>query len=362
MNKVILSEAPGRICLFGDHQDYLQLPVIACAIDRKLRIKAIPNDKNYFLIHKIDLDQSVKIPLSPPEKKIASTDYLQTALKVLKRYACIPSKGYDVQISGNIPINAGLSSSSALTISWIQFLIEAFGINTEITSNLVAQLAYETEVLEHGTSGGKMDQFTIALGNMIYLNTKDDSYITFLKPIGQLVIGVSGLAKDTFGTLSFLKENALKSINQVREKIPSFEISSAQLLNLEEYLNFVSPELKPFLTAAITNYDITLKAKQELDKINPNIVTIGDLMNQHHEQLKENLKITPLRINNMISAVIKAGACGAKIVGSGGGGCIVALTNQNNTDELIQSLKDAGAVDAFVVSQSSGSESKRICT
>ena len=69
MNKVILSEAPGRICLFGDHQDYLQLPVIACAINRKLRIKAIPNNKDYFLIHKIDLDQSVKIPLSPPEKK-----------------------------------------------------------------------------------------------------------------------------------------------------------------------------------------------------------------------------------------------------------------------------------------------------
>ena len=69
MNKVILSEAPGRICLFGDHQDYLQLPVIACAINRKLQIKAIPNNKGYFLIHKIDLDQSVKIPFSPPGKK-----------------------------------------------------------------------------------------------------------------------------------------------------------------------------------------------------------------------------------------------------------------------------------------------------
>ena len=59
-------------------------------------------------------------------------------------------------------------------------------------------------------------------------------------------------------------------------------------------------------------------------------------------------------------AVLDAGAYGAKIVGSGGGGCIVALTDQNNTNALVESFKNAGAVDAFVVVQSSGSETKKI--
>ena len=36
----IISKAPARVCLFGDHQDYLNLPVIACAIDRFIEIKA----------------------------------------------------------------------------------------------------------------------------------------------------------------------------------------------------------------------------------------------------------------------------------------------------------------------------------
>ena len=40
VSEIILSQAPGRICLFGDHQDYLELPIIACAIDRRLHIKA----------------------------------------------------------------------------------------------------------------------------------------------------------------------------------------------------------------------------------------------------------------------------------------------------------------------------------
>ena len=39
----IISLAPGRTCLFGDHQDYLGLPVIACAISRNIKLTATEN-------------------------------------------------------------------------------------------------------------------------------------------------------------------------------------------------------------------------------------------------------------------------------------------------------------------------------
>ena len=109
------------------------------------------------------------------------------------------------------------------------------------------------------------------------------------------------------------------------------------------------------ISAAVINHSITKEAKIELDKSNPDPIVLGDLMNQHHEQLQMNLKISPPKIEAMIEATMEAGACGAKIVGSGGGGCIVAMTNKNNTGELIHALKKAGAVDAFVVTQSNGS-------
>ena len=49
-------EAPARICFFGDHQDYLGLPVIAGTINRFIQIKASPiNDAKYF-IELIDLE------------------------------------------------------------------------------------------------------------------------------------------------------------------------------------------------------------------------------------------------------------------------------------------------------------------
>ena len=30
---------PGRVCLFGEHQDYLQLPIVACAISLRISIE-----------------------------------------------------------------------------------------------------------------------------------------------------------------------------------------------------------------------------------------------------------------------------------------------------------------------------------
>ena len=46
----ITSVAPARICLYGDHQDYLNLPIIAIAIDRYIKVEAIPNLAESFYI------------------------------------------------------------------------------------------------------------------------------------------------------------------------------------------------------------------------------------------------------------------------------------------------------------------------
>ena len=44
----VMFKAPGRICLFGDHQDYLGLPIIACAIDLFIEFSAISNESEMF--------------------------------------------------------------------------------------------------------------------------------------------------------------------------------------------------------------------------------------------------------------------------------------------------------------------------
>ena len=354
MNFKITSKAPGRICLFGDHQDYLKLPIIACAIDRYITIDAERNDQGIFNIQMNDLNQSFKIPIDKQNIEVEKDDYLGIALKVLRRHGCIPNSGYNISISGDIPINAGLSSSSALTIAWINFLITAFGINGQFSSVRLAKLAYETEVIERNSSGGKMDQFTISLGNLIYLNTEDDSHVIFSKSIASLIVGVSGIDKDTFGVLASLKTKALEAINQVKATIKDFEIKNSEIEDLEKYLTLVDADLKPYLLAGIKNYFITKAAYSELQKESSDINYLGDLMNKHHLLLRDNLKITVPRIDSMIENSLKAGAIGAKIIGSGGGGCIVAISEPGNEEKIISEIKKAGAIDAFLIKETEG--------
>ena len=46
---------PGRICLFGEHQDYLGLPVIAMAISLRAKIDGKKRKDRKVVIHKPDL-------------------------------------------------------------------------------------------------------------------------------------------------------------------------------------------------------------------------------------------------------------------------------------------------------------------
>jgi mevalonate kinase len=57
MYKKIISKAPGRVCLFGDHQDYLGLPIIATTINNEIKLEATPNNERKFTHATINADE-----------------------------------------------------------------------------------------------------------------------------------------------------------------------------------------------------------------------------------------------------------------------------------------------------------------
>ena len=354
MNKII-SIAPGRTCLFGDHQDYLGLPIIACAISRNIKLTAVENGLQIFKIDKPDINVKRSISIQEDTTEIEKGDHLRYALKVLRRYGCIPTKGYDIVFRGNLPINAGTSSSSALVVAWVNFLIKAFGIDAVVTPELISQISYESEVLEQGAPGGKMDQYSIGLGNILYLETGENfSYETINTPLNGLIIGESGIPKETVGLLGELREKAGQAIQYVQKEIKDFEIQNAVESDLKKYLTYVPIALQDYLSAAVLNHEITKKAVHEFRKSSPDLAVIGALMNAHHEVLKNLLKITVPKIDDMIDAALDAGALGAKIVGSGGGGSIVVLAPQGKEQAIIDAMKTVGAKDAYQVAVDPG--------
>ncbi|MEG2101667.1 mevalonate kinase [Flavobacterium sp. FlaQc-28] len=353
--KKITSLAPGRTCLFGDHQDYLGLPVIACAIDRNIKLTAEQNSTNTFVLNMIDIDEVRTIDINAAFEKLEPRDYFASSLRVLRRYGCVPNTGYTITITGDIPINSGTSSSSALLMAWIRFLIDAFGIDHEVTPEFLSKLGYESEVLEHGEPGGMMDHFSIGVGNIVYINTKQPfSYRIIGTGLKGLITGVSGVPKETIGLIGEIKGNALMSIGIVKQNFPDFDLHASKIEDFDRYRNCLPDRLIPFFEAALKNYHYTKEALKEFEKPVLDLKKIGELMNQHHEVLRDLLKITVPRIDAMINAALRAGAYGAKIVGSGGGGSIVVIADPQIENAVIEAILNAGAQEAYAVNVDPG--------
>ena len=350
----MISKAPARVCLFGDHQDYLGLPVIACAINKYIVVEGVPNNTNYLIFNLIDLGQIVEINLDEDFSSLKKGDHIRHVIKTLKNNNININKGYDIKISSDIFINAGISSSSAFTVALISFFIKIF--DSKISSEeLVAELAYQSEVVDQGGSGGRMDQYSISIGNTIFLETKSAfSFKKINNPIKNFIIANSGVKKQTDLILKNLKNKTINAVNTIKLKNPSFNLNKVSIKGIYEYENQLSKTSFNYIKAAVENHSITQAAYLELKKKKPNFNNIGELMNRHHDILKNDLSITVPLIDEMIDSALKNGAYGAKIIGSGGGGSILILSNEKDQNKLINAMYSAGAKEVVKANVSGG--------
>ena len=350
----MISKAPARVCLFGDHQDYLGLPVIACAINKYIVVEGVPNNTNYLIFNLTDLDQIVEINLDEDFSSLKKGDHVRHVIKTLKNNNININKGYDIKISSDIFINAGISSSSAFTVALISFFIKIF--DSKISSEeLVAELAYQSEVVDQGGSGGRMDQYSISIGNTIFLETKSAfSFKKINNPIKNFIIANSGVKKQTDLILKNLKNKTINAVNTIKLKNPSFNLNKVSIKGIYEYENQLSKTSFNYIKAAVENHSITQAAYLELKKKNPNFNNIGELMNEHHNILKNDLSITVPLIDEMIYSALKNGAYGAKIIGSGGGGSILILSNEKDQNKLIDAMYSIGAKEVVKANVSPG--------
>jgi galactokinase len=347
----IQSSAPGRICLFGDHQDYLGFPVIAAAVDLRITIEGEVLQGDKILIDLPDIDKKLQFN----SKEIVYTnkkDYLRSAVNVLKKKDLYTPKAVDVVLKGTIPIQAGTSSSAALSVAWTGFLLEA-SENTRIAdyrNNLaaIAELAYLAEVEEFGESGGRMDQYTSAIGGIVYLDFYEKMTVTPLPTVvKEFVLGDSMQAKDTQKTLKRVRtaqEEAFRLLAQYHEFKDNFHVTYTKE---GPFLSRIPPDFRPYLEAALINHQITDQAKEELLKETPDIQRIAELMNRHQELLRDNLGVSTAKIDTMIENALEAGALAAKINGSGEGGCMFAFC-PGKQQEVAEAIKRAEGVPYII--------------
>ena len=85
---------------------------------------------------------------------------------------------------------------------------------------------------------------------------------------------------------------------------------------------------------------LTKKAKKAL--LEGDINQIGNLMNQNHKLLQE-ITVSGKINDELVKISIKSGAVGAKLTGTGRGGLVIALAEDQHTQEIIShSIEKAG--------------------
>jgi len=326
MKKEILSvSAPGRLCLFGEHQDYFGLPVLAAAIDLRIRVTGQRCPDKKLVLDLPDIGGRHDWPLGWNLDYSHKRDYLKSAVNILARKKIQLKSGWECRISGEIPINSGTASSSALQVAWVTFLLTAAGNPLADNPDAAAELAFESEVAEFNEPGGKMDHYTSALGGVVSIHFSKKLRARTLSPnLEEFVLADSMVRKNTTGTLGFIKSHVLSAVKKIRRKNPGFSLEESAIQEVEAAEKELLPVEKRLLTGTLMTRDITAEGEGLLQAEKMDHDYFGDLLCRQQKILRDYLRISSPRINKMVETALEAGALGAKINGSGEGGCIFA--------------------------------------
>ncbi|KAA6436957.1 GHMP kinase [Dyadobacter flavalbus] len=350
---------PGRICLFGEHQDYLGLPVIAAAISRRIGIDGAYRHDENIILHLPDLGLKVQFSLKETFPYVIQRDYFRSTINVLKRKGLTFSKGFECVIRGNIPINSGTSSSSALIVSWAHFLDKMSDNPFNFSQKELGEIANAAEVLEFGEPGGMMDHYSTAIGNVIYLESTPEIKVEALTPkLGTFVLGDSLEPKDTLGILARCRYGMEDVIRKVKAYDPEFSIFTTPLEKTADYLHELSEDEMSLLRANVEDRDILIEGKALLTKSSYSSVNeefddqFGNLLYAHYKNLRDHKRTSTPKIERMMNAALNAGALGGKINGSGGGGCMFAYA-PSKAEEVAEAIEKEGG-KSYIITVDSG--------
>lgn len=351
---MITISTPGRICLFGEHQDYLGLPVVAAAISRRIQITAQRVTRPGFRLNLPDIQSSVDIPFSGrPLPYPQERDYFRSAINVLLREGFTFDGGVEGEVRGNIPINSGTSSSSALLVTWLNVLTQLADQPRSLTGEHLARLAYAAEILEFGEPGGMMDHFATAVGQVIYLESTPTIRLVELSPkLGTFVLGDSQEPKDTIGILKRVKLGMLDIMARLKAVYPAFSLPDFTLTEATEFKDMLTKEEYALLKGNLANRDILRAALTLLEAPTLDDGRFGQLLTDHQANLRDAQRISTPKIDRMLDAALAAGALGGKINGSGGGGCMFAYA-PHQPEAVAEAIERAGG-RAYVITVDDG--------
>ena len=285
---MITCSAPGKVYLFGEHAVVYGESAICCAIE--LRTKVHVQKDNGIIIESALGTTGLDFEIHP---------YVSHVIEKMRQ--CADIEGIRIKIESELPVGSGLGSSAAVTIASIQALNHLYECDLSLED--IAKTGHEIEKMVQGNAS-PTDTYVSTMGGVVMIPQRKK--LQLIKcPI---VVGNT----NKFSSTKELVEN----VAELRSEFPS--VIGPILSNIGQ---------------------MSILAEKFVDQ--NDYATIGKLMNVN-QGLLDAIGVGGAELSSLVYAARKNAAIGAKITGAGGGGCIVALAENEAAMAISKAIEKAG--------------------
>jgi galactokinase len=327
------------------------------ALQREARLAFRPRSDGMVVLHDVREEfATVEFEIAPGIPSGPSGDwgnYVKAAANELARRFAI-WRGFDGVLDSQIPVAAGLSSSSAIVTAVGLALATINEVPAE--ERVFAELMADAERFT-GTLGGGMDH-AIGMGARAGCAAK----ITF-SPLRLRHVQVphdwcfvladtgtraekSGSAQRVYNlrraeceeALSFVLEAVVRS-DRVRT-IPTDYPSLLRALPTDQILGLAEEVLKSNLMRRFRHVvSEAARVDESVDRLRAaDVMGFGALMDASHSSLRTDYLVSTAELDELAAIAREGGASGARLTGAGLGGYIVALADRSSVGGVLETL------------------------
>ena len=336
-------QSPGRINIIGEHTDYNNGFVLPAAIDKKVIVGIRKREDDLIVLYAEAFAEKkeVKIPEMKPQGDWA--DYMLGVVAQLIKKDYVVG-GFEILLTGDIPIGAGLSSSAAVECATIFALNELFHFGLEKME--MVQMAQMAEHEYAGVKCGIMDQFASMFGKKDHLikldcRSLEYEYIPFQNQDFVLVLFNSNVKHALVDSEYNIRRNQCnEGVEMIRKYHP--QINSLRDADTEMVEKYIRPQDELIYRRCHYVVSENIRLLQLCEALNHNnLDNCGKLMHETHLGLSEDYEVSCPELDLLVKiAMEQPGVIGARLVGGGFGGCTINLVRKENLESVIYEVEN----------------------
>ena len=340
----IVVRSPGRVNLIGEHTDYNMGYVLPAAINKAAYVAISKRDDQEIHLVAADLDETYQTNLTDlhysdkgwPNYVICVVDQI---LKLNKKLG-----GFNAVISGDVPLGAGMSSSAALECATAFALSHLFNLSLERME--IVKLAQKAENEFVGVNCGIMDQFASVFGkkgHVVKLDCRslEYEYVPFDLQGIKIVLFDSmvkhSLASSEYNVRVSQCSEGVSIINKKYTGVKTLRDATIEMV--EECLKNESSDVYDRCKYVVEENNRLIEACKDLN--NGNIEAFGQKMYETHSGLSELYEVSCPELDFIVKCTKEEqGILGARMMGGGFGGCVIALVQTTKVEEVFNRINN----------------------